>query len=256
MSRLREVTWNDDAFRVLVLGGKQKTLIHGLVRQHASQLGSGFDDIIKGKGRGLIGLLAGTPGCGKTLTAEAVAEVTRRPLYAVSAGELGTTPKEVEGRLLNVLELAQMWDAVLLLDEAEVFLQQRNTTDVNRNALVSIFLRQLEYYQGILILTTNMAEQCDRAFESEFKVSSLVHDIADTECLLSKAESISLYSILSSMPLRGERYGLHFSRMRLSKSLRWSLTTLPNTSSTEDKCVSPSVPALSVTNILLDQECI
>jgi len=169
MSRLREVIWNGDAFHVLVLREKQKALIHGLVRQHASQSGSGFDDIIKGKGRGLIGLLAGTPGCGKTLTAEAVAEVTRRPLYEVSAGELGTTPKEVEGHLLCVLELAQMWDAVLLLDEAEVFLQRRSTTDVNRNALVSIFLRQLEYYQGILILTTNMAEQCDRAFESEFR---------------------------------------------------------------------------------------
>jgi len=55
---------------------------------------------------------------------------------------------------------------VLLIDEAEVFLRERSTTDLKRNALVSIFLRQLEYYQGILILTTNMAEQCDPAFES------------------------------------------------------------------------------------------
>ena len=59
-----------------------------------------------------------------------------------------------------------MWDVVLLLDEAEVFLQKRSPTDVKRNALVSIFLRQLEYYQGILVLTTNLIEQCDPAFES------------------------------------------------------------------------------------------
>ena len=74
--------------------------------------------------------------------------------------------------------MAQLWDAVLLLDEAEVFLQQRNATDINRNALVSIFLRQLEYYKGIMILTTNMAEQVDRAFESgSFRLfQSCIHE--------------------------------------------------------------------------------
>jgi len=170
MSRLQDVVWNDDAFRALVLGARQKKLIDALVREHASE-SNGFDDVIVGKGRGLIGLLAGAPGCGKTLTAEAVAETTRKPLYAVSAGELGTTPESVESRLNGVLELAQMWDAVLLLDEAEVFLQQRDVTNVKRNALVSIFLRQLEYYQGILMLTTNMPEQCDAAFESRIHFS-------------------------------------------------------------------------------------
>ena len=125
----------------------------------------------------MVGLLAGEPGSGKTLTAEAVAEVTHKPLYVVSAGELGVTPTDVELRLLRALEIAQMWDAVLLLDEAEVFLQQRGTVDIVRNALVAIFLRQLEYYRGIMILTTNMAEQCDRAFESKlfcFVIESLI----------------------------------------------------------------------------------
>jgi len=146
LARAFDVNWNDAAFDYLVLGEKQKELIHSLVRQHAKN-GTGFDDIIKGKGQGLIGLLAGTPGCGKTLTAEAVAEVTHKPLYILSAGELGITPTSLERTLLRVLELAQMWDAVLLLDEAEVFLAQRDISDLQRNALVSIFLRQLEYYQ-------------------------------------------------------------------------------------------------------------
>lgn len=166
MLRMQEITWNDNAFKVLVLGEKQKKLIHGLVRVHTTRI-DGFDDIVKGKGRGLIGLLSGKPGCGKTLTAEAVAEVTHKPLYSISAGELGTTADVVERRLLRALELAHMWDAVMLLDEAEVFLQQRTVSDLQRNALVAIFLRNLEYYQGIMILTTNMAEQCDMALESE-----------------------------------------------------------------------------------------
>ncbi|KAI5116472.1 hypothetical protein M0805_001635 [Coniferiporia weirii] len=165
IDRLRDVIWSEEAFRRLVLGEKQKQLIHALVRQHSARAAL-FDDIVVGKGKGLIGLLSGNPGCGKTLTAEATAEITHRPLYVVSAGELGTQPEDVDQRLSRIFELAHIWNAVLLLDEAEVFLQERSTTDVARNALVSIFLRQLEYYQGILILTTNMLAQCDPAFES------------------------------------------------------------------------------------------
>ncbi|KAG0704003.1 P-loop containing nucleoside triphosphate hydrolase protein [Suillus ampliporus] len=165
LDRLQDIVWSQESFNSLVLGSKQKSLIHALVKQHELRA-SQFDDIVQGKGKGLVGLLAGPPGCGKTLTAEAVAEVTRRPLYCVSAGELGTDAKDVDKALIQILELAQTWKAVLLLDEADVFLYQRNSNDVIRNALVSIFLRQLEYYQGILFLTTNMIAQCDLAFES------------------------------------------------------------------------------------------
>jgi SpoVK/Ycf46/Vps4 family AAA+-type ATPase len=169
MDRLENIVWTDDAFGSLVLGAKQKKLIHSLVKQHVARSDL-FDDIVQGKGRGIIGLLSGSPGSGKTLTAEAVAEVTRRPLYVVSAGELGTEPSTLDQRLARILELAHMWDAVLLLDEADVFLQKRSGTDVNRHALVSIFLRQLEYYQGILILTTNMIDHFDEAFESTYNL--------------------------------------------------------------------------------------
>ncbi|TFK72379.1 P-loop containing nucleoside triphosphate hydrolase protein [Pluteus cervinus] len=176
VDRLKDVRWDDKAFESLVLGQKQKKLIHGLVKQHA--LGAaGFDDIISGKGKSLVGLLAGKPGCGKTLTAEAVAETTHKPLYTISAGELGVDPDSVESRLASALKLAQAWDAVLLLDEAEVFLQRRSPAHIKRNALVAIFLRHLEYYQGIMILTTNMAEQIDPAFESRIHFSVRYADL-------------------------------------------------------------------------------
>lgn len=208
MSRLQDVQWNDDAFQALVLGDTQKRLIHALVREHASDASDTFDDVIQGKGRGLIGLLAGTPGCGKTLTAEAVAETTRKPLYTVSAGQLGTTAENVEERLVRTLELAQMWGAVLLLDEAEVFLQQRSVADMERNALVSIFLRQLEYYQGILILTTNMPEQCDAAFESGSRVLLFCWMCAYPRM---QVGSISRSTILSLTLRRAGRFGLRSS---------------------------------------------
>jgi hypothetical protein len=79
---------------------------------------------------------------------------------------LGSSSEDVDDALTEILELAQRWKAVVLLDEADVFLSQRSETDVERNALVSIFLRQLEYYQGIIFLTTNLVSQCDAAFES------------------------------------------------------------------------------------------
>lgn len=145
-------------------------LVHSLIKQHSSK-SDGFDDIIAGKGKGLIGMFSGSPGCGKTLTAEAVAESLRRPLYTVSSGNLGVQPKDVDEELTQVLELAHKWDAVLLIDEADVFLQQRSADSVKRNALVSIFLRQLEYFQGILILTTNRATECDPAFQSRIHIT-------------------------------------------------------------------------------------
>jgi hypothetical protein len=65
-------------------------------------------------------------------------------LYAVSSGELGTYSSELEEKLAHILDVATVWKAVLLLDEADVFLEARSLHDVDRNALVSTFLRLLE----------------------------------------------------------------------------------------------------------------
>ncbi|KAL4914738.1 P-loop containing nucleoside triphosphate hydrolase protein [Aspergillus aurantiobrunneus] len=176
MDYCRPIKWGHEAFNSLVLDPNKKKLIHALVTQHTSKSDL-FDDVVVGKGKGLIGLLSGGPGCGKTLTAEAVSEETQRPLYSVSAGELGTNPADVDSRLTLILELSQRWNAILLLDEADVFLQARNDTDVVRNALVSIFLRQLEYYRGIMILTTNRIGIFDPAFESRIHFSFFYPDL-------------------------------------------------------------------------------
>ncbi|KAF1994363.1 hypothetical protein P154DRAFT_585815 [Amniculicola lignicola CBS 123094] len=76
------------------------------------------------KGQGLAGL-SGAPGVSKALTAEAVAEVIQRPLYMVSAGELGIEPVVVHKRLGMILEVTGRWGCVLLIDEADVFLAAR-----------------------------------------------------------------------------------------------------------------------------------
>ena len=95
----------------------------------------------------------------------------RAPLYMMSAGDLGLESSQVEYSLANVLEMVSKWNAVLLLDEADVFLEQRSSHDLERNKLVSIFLRMLEYYEGILFLTTNRVDNIDTAFQSRIHVS-------------------------------------------------------------------------------------
>lgn len=138
-----------------------------------------FDDFVRLKGKGLVGLLAGPPGVGKTMTAEAIAEVAQRPLYTISSGELGETVEDIHSRFKKILELAELWDAVVLLDEADVFLSRRTEIDLTRNAIASIFLRELEYYQGILILTTNRIKSFDNAFQSRIHFCIQYPDLDD-----------------------------------------------------------------------------
>ena len=173
VSGVHAIEWNSGAFDSLVLPDSQKSIIKALVQSHTSeaQQKKNIDDVIQGKGKGLVAVLHGTPGVGKTLTAEGIAELLHCPLYCVSAGELGTNPRDLEQELTKILDVAHSWGAVLLLDEADVFLEARTPQDIHRNALVSIFLRLLEYFQGILFLTTNRVATFDDAFQSRIHIA-------------------------------------------------------------------------------------
>lgn len=235
VAQITPIAFNDRAFDSLVLPQHQKRLINAFVKTQAGQQAvqkrgtfattaystdgtehskhnvanhkdqtqgprpAIFDDVIAGKGLGIILLLSGPPGVGKTLTAESVSENLRVPLYVMSAGDLGLEPAEIEEKLSNVMDMVSKWGAVLLLDEADVFLEARSgrlipsflpgncdffrhaarsnatdsstVSDLERNKLVSIFLRMLEYYTGILFLTTNRIKNIDEAFHSRIHVT-------------------------------------------------------------------------------------
>lgn len=167
--RISDTIWNREAFKSLVMERRAKDLIQALV---VSQLETEKStNLIAGKGNGLILLLHGGPGTGKTLTAESVAEIAEKPLYRVTCGDVGTKPEAVEKYLESVLHLGRIWGCVVLLDEADVFLEQRSLEDLERNALVSVFLRVLEYYDGILILTSNRVGTFDDAFRSRIQLA-------------------------------------------------------------------------------------
>lgn len=173
---VHEIEWQTDAFKRLVLPENEKELILGFTDSQRKH-GDMFDDFIEGKGRGMVILLCGPPGVGKTLTAESVAEEMKVPLYTMSAGDLGLDPRFVETKLQEVLAMCTRWKAVLLLDEADVFLEQRGLHELERNKLVTIFLRMLEYFEGTMFLTTNRVNTFDPAFQSRIHISISYKDL-------------------------------------------------------------------------------
>lgn len=167
VEQLVPIEFDDTVFRKLVYDETTKGVLLTLIGNRKGKK----QDLIDGKGSGLIVLMEGPPGVGKTLTAETVAETMHKPLYSVTAGELGVTPDELESNLQRVLNTARDWSAVLLIDEADIFLEKRDTSDVFRNAMVSTFLRLLEYYSGVLFLTTNRVSQMDPALFSRISLT-------------------------------------------------------------------------------------
>lgn len=163
IDQLSDIEFRTDAFHKLVLDQEIKDQVCALVDDSNPVENT---DLIDGKGGGCVILMEGPPGVGKTLTAEASAERTRKPLYMVSAGDLGTDVDTLEAKLQDILELCASWGAILLIDEADAFLEARAPQDIHRNALVAVFLRLLEYYQGTMFLTTNRADNMDQAFDS------------------------------------------------------------------------------------------
>lgn len=146
----------------LILPDDQKQLVSLLINTR----GGTFRDIIANKGGGAVILLTGAPGLGKTLTAEVYAEAEQRALYSIQCSQLGTTPDALEKELLKLFDRARRWNAVMLLDEADVYVRRRGG-DLIQNAIVGVFLRVLEYQtKTVLFLTTNRPEDVDDAIAS------------------------------------------------------------------------------------------
>lgn len=145
----------------LVLPESHRTLMDVLTTEIDEFTG----DFIEDKAAGNVILCQGVPGVGKTLTAEVYAEIIERPLYSLSTVSLGITPESVAISLKEVFDRAKRWNAVLLLDEADVFVTQRGT-DLTRDAIVAEFLRVMERFDGLMFMTTNLTNVIDEAILS------------------------------------------------------------------------------------------
>jgi len=112
---------------------------------------------------------------------ECIAEYTGRPLLTLTCADIGVKPEEIEKKLLDWFKLAQDWGAIVLIDEADIYMEERQSHDLERNHLVAGFLRALEYFKGILFLTTNRVGTFDEAFISRIHVPIYYSEFQDEE---------------------------------------------------------------------------
>lgn len=189
IENMSDIAFSDKAIDELIVPETYKNIFLACLNHNMPSL-----DSIEGKGNGKIFLLYGPPGVGKTMSAEAVAEYKHKPLYYVSVGELGTSPEAMEQNLSNVMEVAQSWDAIVLLDEVDVFAVKRTGSDIKRNAMTAILLRLLERFNGIMFMTTNLLDNLDEAFISRATATIPYENLTTSDrttiwtSLLNKAE--------------------------------------------------------------------
>jgi len=55
----------------------------------------------------------------------------------LNTSDIGSNPSAIEGILTEHFKRAKKWNAVLLIDEADVFMERRSTNDLHRNSLVA-----------------------------------------------------------------------------------------------------------------------
>ena len=126
----------------------------------ASKLSAGF---------GINALFTGPPGTGKTLAAEVVAHALGLNLYRIDLATIVSKYiGDTEKNLARVFQAAERSNAVLLFDEADALFGKRSAVrdshDRYANIEISYLLQQMERYDGIAILATNLTQNMDEAF--------------------------------------------------------------------------------------------
>ncbi len=170
--RLAHVTRPAVRWSELVLDRRPKGQLEDLVRrvQHrvtvqgrwASGLGSG-------RGEGLVTLLHGESGVGKTLAAEAIASQLGLPLMSVDLSRVVSKYiGETEKHLSSLFDAAEGFRGLLFFDEADAIFGKRtgvkDSHDRYANIETNYLLHRLEQFEGIAVLTTNLLQNLDEGF--------------------------------------------------------------------------------------------
>lgn len=159
--KVKDPTWNKDAINKLVLDERCKTSMVALLNTVPEDI-----DFIEDKGRNTSFLFIGSPGTGKTLTAEVLAEKVCKPLLKLNISDLSSKMEEIEKHLARYTNIAARWDVPLLIDEADVLIEERNINNLERNGIVATVLQILEYHTSTLFLSSNRVNSIDPAIRS------------------------------------------------------------------------------------------
>jgi len=137
---------------------------------------------IKDKRKGIDAriIFYGVAGTGKTMTAMSLAKTLKKPILSFDCSKIlsmyvGESEKNVRKIFDDFKDLSKKAkvDPILLLNEADQFLSARSegagsSADKMHNQMQNIFLEQIEQFEGILIATTNLLDNIDKAFSRRF----------------------------------------------------------------------------------------
>lgn len=139
------------------------------------------------KGLNVINL-KGPPGCGKTVTAYAIANSLNKTVIEMDVSTImskyyGETPKN----LRNIFQRAKEMDAVIILNEADSLFRKRVVEDTStiassENTNKNMLFNLLDTHEGLVILTTNLSKEYDKAFKS--RMESIEFNLPDYEARL------------------------------------------------------------------------
>lgn len=200
-SAVKAGRYDDRLFRQLVLPAEHKQRIMALADRalNPATQAALYDKMGMAafcqKGRGAICMLYGLPGTGKTMTAEAVSDKLKRPLIRVQVGG-AFNPDDISRLLGEAFRKAERYNAVLLIDEADIFIRKRGEQPM-LDGVVAGFLRALEYYKGLLFLTTNLVGDIDPA------VFSRAHMVLGYE----SPDAVEVWGRLMPAEVRGALHG-------------------------------------------------
>ncbi|MBD2112571.1 MULTISPECIES: ATP-binding protein [Cyanophyceae] len=159
--------WSDLVLPAVQFEQLQEVCTH-LQHRHTVFETWGFDHKLS-LGKGVNALFAGPSGTGKTMAAEVIAKSLQLDLYRIDLSQVVSKYiGETEKNLSQIFTAAASTNAILLFDEADSLFGKRteikDSHDRYANIEVGYLLQQMEAYEGLAILTTNLKSNLDEAF--------------------------------------------------------------------------------------------
>jgi len=160
---------NRHLMKILVIPDELKSLVLETISQAKQETARrifeewGFGETLE-KGKGAIILLWGMPGVGKTMCAEAIAEILKKSFLMLGTKDFQSAiPGQTEKNIQAAFAEAKEKDLVVILDECDSVVYNRNEVGAILGAEINCLLTEIERFDGVCILTTNRSERLDPA---------------------------------------------------------------------------------------------
>ena len=143
-----------NTYENLVLDKEKLSMITNLIRNRAKDNINTNFDFVDRKGNSLVFLLYGKSGSGKCYIAESICEHINKPLLNINIGTIDLDPSNIINVMGNIFKYATRWNAIILFNNIDIFMENRSSQHLIKNALIGAFIRIFEYYKSKVFLTT------------------------------------------------------------------------------------------------------